>query len=175
MEILIFTGPQQTKLPTELVQSAQKFGPRVKWIQMKRPGSNALDFHIAFKLGELSKENPKAYFHIVSKDSGFDSLLDFIKSQNISADRVNSVEDIPLLRKISEIRKNPEEFVVKHLFAAPPPKRLKRLQNAIKTWLNADDHAAEKIISSLKARKILTVDENGRIVYPQTKKFAPKI
>lgn len=47
-EICVFIGPLQKKLSADLVQCAQKFGSRLKWIPISCQGSNALDFHIAY-------------------------------------------------------------------------------------------------------------------------------
>ena len=44
-------------------------------VRLTEPGKNALDFHIAYYLGQLALKEPDAFFHIVSKDTGFDPLI----------------------------------------------------------------------------------------------------
>jgi hypothetical protein len=57
-----------------------------------------LDFHIAFYIGQIAATEPDAFFHIVSKDSGFDPLIQHLKSKKIFAIRSKSVSDIPLVK-----------------------------------------------------------------------------
>lgn len=70
--ILLFLGANQSKINTQLARSLQPLGSRVEYIVLSGNGKNALDFHIAYYIGERAAIEPDAYFHIVSKDSGFD-------------------------------------------------------------------------------------------------------
>ncbi len=95
VEIRIFLGQHQAKLPLELVASLQPFGKAVQYIQLTGNGKNALDFHLAFYLGRLAAECPGGFFHIISKDTGFDPLVAHMKGLNIFCQRSESVEAIP--------------------------------------------------------------------------------
>lgn len=53
----------------------QQLGADAQYIKIGGSGKNALDFHLAFYIGELSARDPEAYFNIVSKDTGFDPLV----------------------------------------------------------------------------------------------------
>ncbi len=165
-EICVFIGPMQKKLSTDLVQSAQKFGSRLKWIPISRQGSNALDFHIAYYLGQVSQNEPKPFFHIISHDTGFDALIDFMRSQKLFIDRVESIEDIPLIKKMREIKKDPVAFIKGRILNVSKPKKLSTLQTAIKKWLEEDDEGVvTEIIESLKKKDFLEIDENGKVKY----------
>ena len=59
-------------------------------------GRNALDFHIAFHLGELATREPHASFQVVSKDTGFDPLLAFMKEKGITVRRSIADEPVPV-------------------------------------------------------------------------------
>ena len=50
-------------------------------------GRNALDLTLAYYLGRCVLTDPTAYFHIVSKDTGFDPLIEHLRSQHINARR----------------------------------------------------------------------------------------
>jgi hypothetical protein len=89
--VLIFVGATQAKLPFEVVSSIQRMGERARYIRMSGSGPNALDFHIAFYIGELASADPTASFHIISKDTGFDPLIRHLKARHISAARSPSV------------------------------------------------------------------------------------
>jgi hypothetical protein len=80
IDIKIFVGQAQNKIPIELVQATQRFGQRVEWIKIEEAGSNALDFHIAFYLGRFSKDIGGGSFLILSKDKGFDPLIKVIEN-----------------------------------------------------------------------------------------------
>jgi hypothetical protein len=70
--VLVFYGVTQKKLPEELVVQAQPFGARLKWIKISGQGPNALDFHIAFYLGQELAHRPTSECTIFSRDMGFD-------------------------------------------------------------------------------------------------------
>ena len=95
-KVLIFVGASQTKIRFELASVAQKLGDRAAYIKISGNGSNALDFHIAYYIGRLAQQDPTAYFHIISKDTGFDPLIEHLKSQKIGATRSKDISEIPL-------------------------------------------------------------------------------
>ena len=97
--VKVFLGPKNTKLPAELVIAVQKLGDKAEYITLETSGSNALDFHIAYYLGILSANEPSAYFHVISKDTGFDPLIQHLRSKNIYSCRSVSIEDMPCFAK----------------------------------------------------------------------------
>jgi hypothetical protein len=96
-EALLFVGANQSKLPFELVAAVQKLGTRAEYVKISGNGSNALDFHIAFYIGQLAAHEPKAYFHIISKDTGFDPLTT-TAPQKITIARSSSITASPCSR-----------------------------------------------------------------------------
>src|SRR5215204_733250 len=92
--VRLFIGANQTKLPYETVAAMQKLGERAEYVKIAGNGSNALDFHIAYYIGLLSAIEPSAYFHIVSKDTGFDPLIQHLKGNQVLASRVKAICDI---------------------------------------------------------------------------------
>ena len=97
--VRIFHGPHQNKFDADIVKALQPLGDQVEYIQCERAGKNALDFHIAFYLGRLVQEceatamqaTRRAKFFIVSKDSGFDTLLGHVQALGYIAERVTTV------------------------------------------------------------------------------------
>ena len=94
----VFLGPNNTKLPTELAVAVHRLRERADYIQLETPGANALDFHIAYYLGQLASADPTGFFHIISRDKGFDPLLKHLKSKGIFALRSESIEDMPCFK-----------------------------------------------------------------------------
>ncbi len=97
-KIKVFLGATQSKISVELARAFQPFGPDVEYVQMDGNGTNALDFHIAYYVGRLAAEYPDAYFHVISKDTGFDPLIKHLKGHKIFCQRSAAVTDIPIIK-----------------------------------------------------------------------------
>lgn len=167
-DVYVFRGPTQNKLPAELIESAQKFGSRITWIKTSRQGHNALDFHIAYFVGQIVQSDSKVFFHIVSKDDGFDALIDFMKERKLFIDRVESIDDIPLVKKMKAIESNPVAFIKDRILNVSSPSRLKTLRTAIAKWLEKDEEKLiNGIVESLKKEKFLEIDAQGKVTYPK--------
>ena len=110
-KLLVFVGASQTKLAFKIAASLQQLGPKAEYIKISGNGSNALDFHIAYYIGQLAAADPSAYFHIISKDTGFDPLIQHLKSRKVFAGRVKAIADIPLV-KVSNTKSPVERLEV---------------------------------------------------------------
>ncbi|MEN9933502.1 MAG: hypothetical protein RLZZ387_81 [Chloroflexota bacterium] len=97
-QVLVFVGAQQTKIAIDVATALQPLGSRAQYVRIASSGANALDFHIAFYIGQLAAREPDAYFHIISGDTGFDPLIQHLKSRHILASRSRDVAEIPLVR-----------------------------------------------------------------------------
>jgi hypothetical protein len=97
-KVIVFVGATQNKLSFDVVSAVQRMGTKAEYIKITGTGANALDFHIAFYIGQLAAKDDAAYFHVISKDSGFDPLIQHLKEKKISADRLACISDIPLLK-----------------------------------------------------------------------------
>ncbi|MFN9827749.1 MAG: PIN domain-containing protein [Planctomyces sp.] len=133
-KVVVFVGASQNKLSFDTADALQKMGGRAEYVKIAGNGANALDFHIAFYIGRISFQDPAACFHIVSKDTGFDPLVQHLKKQMISAVRCSAVSDIPLL-KVASGKTIPEKLnaVVANLAqrGASKPGTLKALKGTI--------------------------------------------
>ena len=98
VHVFIFVGPNFRCPSTRAQNGMQLEGAEVSYIQMPGRGRNALDFHIAYYLGKLSANHPKASFHIVSKDKGFDPLIQHLDSRKVCCRRWTSVLETSLLK-----------------------------------------------------------------------------
>ena len=87
--VTIFVGKTQNKIPFSLVEKAQSFGERLVWVKIAGDGKNNLDFHLAFELGRLSEKMGKGIeIVILSKDSGYDSLIKYVNEIGIQTRRI---------------------------------------------------------------------------------------
>ncbi len=164
-QVLLFVGSNQTKLPFEVAAAMQQLGSRAQYIKISGNGSNALDFHIAFYIGELASKDPSAYFHIISKDTGFDPLIQHLKSRKISALRSKSLEDIPLL-KAANTKSIPEKVavVVTNLRqrGASKPRAISTLSSTVASLFQKQLTEAElgELLAALQSQGIVSVSGN---------------
>ncbi len=173
-KVMVFVGANQTKVPYALAEAMQRMGENAKYIQIAGTGNNALDFHIAFYVGELATKNPDAYFHIISKDKGFDPLIRHLKSRKIHIQRENDLAAIPILRVNSSAK--PDEkitAIVKNLAGRGParPRKETTLANTIQSLFTEklEEKELMALINELKRKQYIVVN-NGNISYKLPKK-----
>jgi hypothetical protein len=99
-------------------------------------GTNALDFHIAYYVGRLAAGYPDAYFHIISKDTGFDPLIKHVKDHKIFCQRSAAVTDIPIIEVNAESVPERVDALLDSLIKrkAAKPRTVETLTNSIKTY-----------------------------------------
>ena len=163
-KIIVFVGENQTKLPYDLVAGIQEFGSDAMYIKIAGNGKNALDFHIAYYIGKLVAEEPGAYFHIISKDAGFDPLIKHLRENKVKVHRETDLAEIPILR-ISNASSKDETInaIVKNLAGRGQsrPRKVKTLINTINSLFteNLNDKEMTSLIQSLRDRKYITIKD----------------
>ena len=168
-KVIVFVGASQTKINFALAEAMQTLGNKAKYVKISGNGPNALDFHIAFYIGQLSEKDPGAYFHIISKDTGFDPLIKHLKTRKILAQRERDLSEIPVL-KIPNSSNSEEKIlaIVKSLIARGQsrPRKEKTLANTINALFmkTIEEPELTSLIEELKKRKLISVS-NDRIVY----------
>jgi len=164
-KIKVFLGATQAKIPLEMARALQTFGPDAEYIQIEGNGSNALDFHIAYYIGRLAAECPDAFFHVISKDTGFDPLVKHLKGNKIFCQRSTTVADIPLI-KISNTKSAPEKVdaVIDNLAKrkTSKPRTLKTLGSTIKALFvnQLSDEELQGLLDQLTQRGVIKLSEN---------------
>lgn len=173
-KIFVFVGENQTKVPFYLATAMQEFGEDAQYVKISGTGKNSLDFHIAYYIGRLSLEDPNGYFHIISKDTGFDPLIKHLREKKIHIHRENDLAEIPLLR-ISTATSEDEtiEAIVQNLAGRGQsrPRKVKTLSNTINSLFakKLDEKELETLIAKLKEAKYITVNQ-GNVTYTLPKK-----
>jgi len=93
VRVPFFRNAAQESAPKEFLTGAAKLGERFEAIEVEGHGKNALDFHIAFYLGERLSCSPKTRCVILSKDKGFDPLVRHLTSRGFAVRRVTSLAE----------------------------------------------------------------------------------
>lgn len=159
--VVVFVGANQ-KVDPSIANAVQPLGSNGRYIQITNNGRDALDFHIAYYIGRLSAADPNAYFHIISKDKGFDPLIEHLRKEKIFCRRSPSVLEIPLFRPAP--KQVADEFYEKRIARNKArPATVASLHRTILSFnktLSADEVA--KVVKSLATAGHIVV--NGKKV-----------
>ncbi len=175
----ILLGAKQTKLNADLVEKLMENAASVQLIRLTSSGKNALDFALAYYLGRAVSSNPAAHIHIISKDTGFDPLVEHLRSRHISARRHGSFATLtfsappkvgtaapkaepadietPLSRVLERLRKN----------VTNRPKKMKTLLSHLKSQLGkeATDLEATKLLEMLRQKGHVRIGDKDTVTY----------
>ena len=168
-KVFVFVGAHQGKLPFELVASMQRLGDRAEYVKISAHGSDALDFHIAYYIGHFVAKDPTAYFHIISKDAGFDPLIQHLRAKKIFIIRATVISEITRVKvsngnsgaeRVELIRRNLEQR------KAAKPKTVKTLGGTIAALFpkQLSDKEVSGLIRDLAATGYFTVS-GTKVIY----------
>lgn len=121
--VKVFVGASQAKgrVSFELVHSMQTLGANAEYVKIARTGKNAVDMHIAYYVGRLLEKEPNAVIHIVSKDTDFDPLIEYLHAKGGACKRVKSIGEIP--KHVAARAAMPAQKGIKHTPHVPSPRR----------------------------------------------------
>lgn len=144
--VYVFVGKTNTKIGFELVEAIHELGKRGKYVKLNSSGKNALDFHIAYYLGKLISADYEGSFHVISKDTGFDALIDHLKSEGHDASRSVSIETMPCFAGSTRAVTKPKLSEAK----LPAAKKAKAAKKPIDAQL---EERVQLVLNNLIARK----------------------
>ncbi|HMW73160.1 MAG TPA: PIN domain-containing protein, partial [Cellvibrionaceae bacterium] len=170
--VLVFVGDKQIKIAFELAAAMQALGARAEYVKIEGNGLNALDFHIAFYIGQLATSDKHSQFHIISKDTGFDPLIRHLKHKHIQIERREELT--ALLKPKPQTVKTPQPaaqaaapappatnpvakvFAYLRIDTNPRPKTRTSLLNFLNSHLKQqfDKNALNTLVDELIDRKI---------------------
>lgn len=94
--VWLFIGVMHKMLPVSLVKSLLRFGERAHLVHLQKTGKNALDFYLSYYLGQITATDPSAQIGILSRDGGYDVLVEHIlenrQAENII--RLAGIEEV---------------------------------------------------------------------------------
>ena len=167
-KVSVFTGSTQNKIPFDLVSSAQALGSKLSWIRIDGNGPNALDFHIAFYLGNHIAKNPNDQYYILSKDKGFDPLVKHVAKGKVACKRITNISEMGFTRRPKSIDPDLEKVLLnlQKIEKSRRPRSEGALRQHIKTILgkSGTDEKAAQAVGKLISSKAITLD-NGKATY----------
>ena len=168
-KVKVFLGPNQSKIPVALASALQSLGNSAEYITLETAGNNALDFHIAYSIGVLSTEDPSAFFHIISKDTGFDPLIKHLKNKKVFAQRSTCIADIPYFKlSLPSASEEQISIVVTDLQRrkASKPRAQKTLLSTLHALFKKElsEQQLDRLFQSLCAQGIVKLD-GSKVTY----------
>lgn len=185
----LLLGANQTRLDTDLVKELMKHAGSVEMIRLTSSGKNALDFALAYYVGRAAVVDPNGHFHIVSKDQGFDPLIEHLKSRRIRAYRHDDFGSLSLtgpskaaanptkakadapkaMDSPVRLPEEPLEQALAHLQKNPKnrPKRGKKLVSYLQNLFGktATETDAQALTTELKRKGHLRISDKGVVSY----------
>jgi hypothetical protein len=158
-------GAKHPTPPDEIDRQVRQLGKKAELTRTPSTGKNALDFVLTCEVGMQAAKDPGGYFHIISKDKGFDVLVKHLKGQGIHAARRDSLSDVPALMTTEERF----EKLLAHLNnpKMERPKNWKTLTSTIQQAFNREltEEVIKKTINFLIRERILRISETGKVIY----------
>lgn len=159
----MFVGALQHKVKFNLVELLQAKGSDAKVTKMGGTGPNALDFHMAYHLGQLCLQEPNAYFHVIAKDKGLDPLLARLREEGLHVHRCTAVSEMPMLSMPSAAADDEKlSRVIEYLIEHGPqrPASLKTLMGTIASRIQPKLGESEtlNIVEQLKATGVVALE-----------------
>jgi PIN domain len=163
-------GERQKTLPLEMVERLMKYPAQVRLVKAGKSGKNALDFVLAYRVGVESVADPKGYYHIVSHDTGFDTLILHLRKHHILARRDESFAKAFDLGEIppgtaADRAKIVAARLTKNKTARP--KRKKTLVSQINAYFGKKltEQELEEIVKTLIADHVIELGPKGEVAY----------
>ena len=144
----------------------------VQLVRLTTSGKNALAFALAYYVGRAVMADPTGHFHIVSGDTGFDPLIEHLRSRHIHANRHNSFASLttPVLAKPPSAP--PQDLmprVLEHLgkHVNDRPKRKKTLVSHLRAFFGNAVAEAEVVdlVERLRKAGRLSIGDKDAVAY----------
>jgi hypothetical protein len=179
IQVLVFFGALQKSVPMEFMRAVHRMGRRFVPIDIEGQGKNALDFHLAYYLGEHLAANAKADCVVLSKDKGFDVLIRHLRGRGFSVRRADTISEalsksgstkVPkALAKHAPGQHTPLQQAIEWLKAMQTrtrPRKRKSLIAHLDTRFGKKipEHELEQIVATMIAEKSIS-ETDGKLAY----------
>ena len=175
--IHLFVGEKQGTVSFALLEALLALRPTcaIRLIRTKATGKNSLDFVLATKLGQLITVEPEGYFHILSKDKGYNASVDHFREKGFHVARHDSLAGMPIFRSKGYATPQARANTYREHLApevAKRPQRLKALQSSIDVYFGKQLTPAElqSVVAQLQEAGTLTISEAGKVSYAEGQK-----
>jgi hypothetical protein len=174
VKVFLFLGKQQNRVSKDLMTQVHRYHAQVELIEVDCVGPDALDFILAHHTGRQAAADPQGYFHILSRDKGFDALISHLTSQKILAARAEVFAQIPALLDLRTLPLNERLERVKVRLGKMKrpdkdgrPKKVKSLCSMIQSAFNKllTDDDVKDVLNGLKKKQWIGISSDEKVVY----------
>lgn len=162
--ILLFLGVNNKTLPVDLAKSLHRF-KSIEFISIQKQGKNGLDFCLSYYIGRIIEKDKNTNIYILSKDKGYDPLINYIQS-NKSCRSIQRLPELKLNAKTQNKGSSHYEKLISLLRNNEKlPKKKQKLINLIESHLNISTKKATLFVKTLEKNQIIDINDNNRIAY----------
>ena len=168
----LLLGARQTMLDAALVEKLMEHAASVQLVRLTSSGNNALDFALAYYVGRAVMADPNGCFHIVSKDTGFEPLIEHLRSRHIDAHRHNDFTSLTFSGPAKPPSAPPEDLLTRVLghLRKNANNRPKRKKTLVSHLLAVSGKAATEadvmnLIEGLRKAGHLTIGDRDAVTY----------
>ncbi|HYG35045.1 MAG TPA: PIN domain-containing protein [Clostridia bacterium] len=173
VKVVIFAGQNQKSVSMELFRKVCAMPGVVEVVEGVGSGKNALDFQMACYAGRIAEREPEAFVHFVSKDKGFDIVVQYLKSEKRFSSRVDSFSSLLFLAPSDEYKRFTLPQKVEHVIgrlqrcSATRPRKLKTLQSSMNAMFSKqlDEPAIKEVLDHLISSRKVVEGANGTVTY----------
>ncbi len=188
--VTLLIGGVQNKLDTDFVEQIHAHAAKVRLVKLAASGRNALDLTLAYYLGRAVVEHDTSELHIVSKDKDFEPLIAHLRARKVKVSRSESFASLPFLpmskpaaptkerrapqkkatavaKGVPDDRANKVSARLKNPLNRNRPSTERALRAHLRTSLGKEssEEKVEAFLGELLAKRVLSVDAKGRVVY----------
>jgi hypothetical protein len=169
----LLLGARQTRLEVDLVEKLIKYAASVQLVRLTTSGQNALDFTLAYYLGRAVITDPTGHFHVVSKDTGFEPLIEHLRSRHVQAHRHNDFTTLPSSTPAKPLSAGPEDLlprVLEHLRKNSnnrPKKKKKLVSNLLASFAKTTEMDVLTLIERLCKAGHLSFGDKDAVKYKE--------
>jgi hypothetical protein len=109
-EVVIFYSNNADSITFDILHKLMFCRSKLSYYKIKRGGKNALDFQLSCYLGYRIHSDPEAEFYIISKDNGYDFIVDFWECGYARVEpKIRRFSNIKMLLQWVEVQKKQKE------------------------------------------------------------------
>ena len=171
-EVVIFYSNNADSISFDILHKLMFCKSKLSYYRIKRGGKNALDFQLSCYLGYRIKQDPDAEFYIISKDNGYDFIMDFWDCGYLLNEpvirRFNTIKTLLQWKEQQKKQKDKAVAAVEKLAEPAPP-----VTEPVEFTINPQDaEIAEALLTSSKTSHELYINmvkkfgqKKGREIY----------
>jgi hypothetical protein len=103
-EVILFYSENASTIPMELHIKVVNSGANLRYIHVAKTAKNYLDFQLSALSGYLVAQTDQTEFVVVSKDTGYNAVVDFWNQQDFAGRKVHFVRR-EQIAEVSEVKK----------------------------------------------------------------------